>query len=184
MYVFINFVKSLSSERYLLSNSSSNTSCFNNYPGNEITVEYKESVYVGYKYYDKVGKDVLFPFGFGLSYTTFDITEPKAAVEGDNLVVSVKVKNTGAVDGDEVVQLYVGFENSAVDRPVKQLRGFKRVSVKAGEEVDVTITTPLEKLKWYNPVYRTWELEKMAYPIYVGSSAADEDLVKTEITIA
>ena len=149
----------------------------------EATDQYYE-YYHGYTRLEKNGVKPLVPYGFGLSYTTFDITEPKAAVEGDNLVVSVKVKNTGAVDGDEVVQLYVGFENSAVDRPVKQLRGFKRVSVKAGEEVDVTITTPLEKLKWYNPVYRTWELEKMAYPIYVGSSAADEDLVKTEITIA
>ena len=104
-------------------------------------------------------------------------------MEGDNLVVSARVANTGAMDGDEVVQVYVGFENSAVDRPVKQLRGFQRVSLKAGEEANVTITTPLEKLKWYNPVYRRWELEKMTYPVYVGNSAADEDLVKTEITI-
>ena len=93
------------------------------------------------------------------------------------------MKNTGDVDGDEVVQLYVGFGNSAVDRPVKQLRGFCRVHVKAGEEKEVEITTPLEKLKWYNPVYREWQLEKMEYPIYVGSSAAEEDLVKTVVRI-
>ena len=104
-------------------------------------------------------------------------------MEGDKLKVTAKVKNTGAIDGDEVVQVYVGFENSEVDRPVKQLRGFRRVSVKAGEEKEVEIVTPLEKLKWYDPVYREWKLEKMEYPIYVGSSAAEEDLVKTEITI-
>lgn len=79
--------------------------------------------------------------------------------------------------------MYVGFENSEVDRPVKQLRGFKRVRLKAGEEATVEITTPLEKLKWYDPVYREWKLERMEYPIYVGSSAADEDLKKTSIII-
>lgn len=149
----------------------------------EATDQYYE-YYHGYTRLEKNGVKPLVPYGFGLSYTTFAITDPKAAVEGDNLVVSARVANTGAMDGDEVVQVYVGFENSAVDRPVKQLRGFRRVSLKAGEEANVTITTPLEKLKWYNPVYRRWELEKMTYPVYVGNSAADEDLVKTEITIA
>ena len=149
----------------------------------EATDQYYE-YYHGYTRLEKNGVKPLVPYGFGLSYTTFAITDPQAAVEGDNLIVSAKVKNTGAIDGDEVVQVYVGFENSAVDRPVKQLRGFRRVSLKAGEEANVTITTPLEKLKWYNPVYRRWELEKMTYPVYVGNSAADEDLVKTEITIA
>ncbi len=148
----------------------------------EATDQYYE-YYHGYTRLEKNGVKPLVPYGFGLSYTTFAITDPKAAVEGDNLVVSARVANTGAMDGDEVVQVYVGFENSAVDRPVKQLRGFRRVSLKAGEEANVTITTPLEKLKWYNPVYRRWELEKMTYPVYVGNSAADEDLVKTEITI-
>ncbi len=149
----------------------------------EATDQYYE-YYHGYTRLEKNGVKPLVPYGFGLSYTTFAITDPKAAVEGDNLVVSARVANTGAMDGDEVVQVYVGFENSAVDRPVKQLRGFRRVSLKAGKEANVTITTPLEKLKWYNPVYRRWELEKMTYPVYVGNSAADEDLVKTEITIA
>ena len=148
----------------------------------EATDQYYE-YYHGYTRLEKNGVKPLVPYGFGLSYTTFAITDPKAAVEGDNLVVSARVANTGAMDGDEVVQVYVGFENSAVDRPVKQLRGFQRVSLKAGEEANVTITTPLEKLKWYNPVYRRWELEKMTYPVYVGNSAADEDLVKPEITI-
>ena len=73
-------------------------------------------------------------------------------------MVTANVKNTGKMDGDEVVQLYVGFENSAVDRPVKQLRGFQRISLKAGEEKKVTVSTPLEKLKWYNPVYRECSL--------------------------
>ena len=148
----------------------------------EATDQYYE-YYHGYTRLEKNGVKPLVPYGFGLSYTTFEITDPKVAVDGDVLKVIAKVKNTGTIDGDEVVQLYVGFENSAVDRPVKQLRGFKRVSVKAGEEKEVTICTPLEKLKWYNPVYREWQLENMEYPIYVGSSAADEDLVKTTIKL-
>ena len=148
----------------------------------EATDQYYE-YYHGYTRLEKNGVKPLIPYGFGLSYTTFEITDPKVSVEGENLKVTAKVKNTGAIDGDEVVQVYVGFENSAVDRPVKQLRGFQRVSVKAGEEKEVEITTPLEKLKWYDPVYREWKLENMEYPIYVGSSAAYEDLVKTEISL-
>ena len=97
--------------------------------------------------------------------------------------MTARVKNTGDRDGDEVVQLYVGFQNSAVDRPVKQLRGFTRVSLKAGEEKTVEIVTPVEKLKWYNPVYREWQLEHMDYPIYVGSSSAQEDLTETVISL-
>ncbi len=148
----------------------------------EATDQYYE-YYHGYTRLEKNGVKPLVPYGYGLSYTTFEITDPKAVVDGENLVVTAKVANTGASDGDEVVQLYAGFEHSAVDRPVKQLRGFARVSVKAGGTKDVTITTPLEKLKWYNPVYREWQLEHMDYTIYVGSSAADEDLVKTSIRL-
>ncbi len=139
--------------------------------------------YHGYTRLEKNGVKPLIPYGFGLSYTSFEITDPSARAEGDSLIVTAKVRNTGEREGDEVVQLYVGFENSAVDRPVKQLRGFARVSLKPGEEKTVAITTPLEKLKWYNPVYRRWELESMDYSIYVGSSAAEEDLVTTSVTL-
>lgn len=148
----------------------------------EATDQYFE-YYHGYTRLEKRGVKPLVPYGFGLSYTTFEITDPKAAVDGENLKVTATVKNTGSMDGDEVVQFYAGYENSAVDRPVKQLRGFSRVHVKAGETKEVTITTPLEKLKWYNPAYREWQLEHMDYTIYVGSSSADEDLVKTTIRL-
>lgn len=148
----------------------------------EATDQYYE-YYHGYTRLEKNGVKPLIPYGFGLSYTTFEITDPKASTEGDILRVTAKVKNTGAMDGDEVVQLYVGFENSSVDRPVKQLRGFQRISLRAGEEKEVIITTPVEKLKWYNPVYREWQLEHMEYPIYVGSSAAEESLIRTVINL-
>ena len=148
----------------------------------EATDQYYE-YYHGYTRLEKNGVKPLVPYGFGLSYTTFEITDPKAVSDGTDLKVTAKVKNTGAVAGDEVVQVYVGFENSAVDRPVKQLRGFKRVSLEPGQEKEVEIVTPLEKLKWYNPVYREWQLENMEYTIYVGSSAANEDLTTTSIQL-
>ncbi|MCI5874236.1 MAG: glycoside hydrolase family 3 C-terminal domain-containing protein [Clostridiales bacterium] len=148
----------------------------------EATDQYYE-YYHGYTRLEKNGVKPMIPYGFGLSYTTFAITDPQVRKDGEQLTVTAKVKNTGTMDGDEVVQVYVGFKNSAVDRPVKQLRGFRRVSVKAGEEKEVVITIPFEKLKWYNPVYREWQLENMEYPIYVGSSAAEENLVKTAIRL-
>lgn len=148
----------------------------------EATDQYYE-YYHGYTRLDKNGVKPLIPYGFGLSYTTFSFEAPTAKVEGDELVTTVKVTNTGSRDGAEVVQLYVGFENSAVDRPVRQLRGFEKVFLKAGESKEVTVKTPLSKLKWYNPVYRQWQLENMEYPIYLGSSEALEDLVETKVTI-
>ncbi len=148
----------------------------------EATDQYYE-YYHGYTRLEKNGVKPLLPYGFGLSYTSFEIGAPEALIEGDELVVKVKVKNTGDRDGDEVVQLYVGFKNSSVDRPIKQLRGFKRVSLKASEEKEVLIRTPLEKLCYYDPVKREWVLEKMEYEIFTGSSEAEEDQKATTINI-
>jgi len=139
--------------------------------------------YHGYTRLEKNGIRPLVPFGFGLSYTTFALSDQVSAVEGDSLKTTVKITNTGKTAGDQVIQLYVGFENSAVDRPVKQLRGFARVSLLPGESKTVQIVTPLEKLKWYNPSFREWQLEKMEYPVYIGFSEAAEDQVETSVTI-
>ncbi|MDD2994205.1 MAG: glycoside hydrolase family 3 C-terminal domain-containing protein [Pygmaiobacter sp.] len=148
----------------------------------EATDQYYE-YYHGYTRLEKNGVKPLVPYGYGLSYTTFAVTEPTASANADTLTVTAKVKNTGSVAGDEVVQFYAGYENSAIDRPVKQLRGFARVSLAPGEEKTVTITTPLEKLKYYDPTHREWKLEQMAYTCYVGTSAANEDLVTTQVTL-
>ena len=106
--------------------------------------EYREGVFVGYRYYDKKNLDVLFPFGYGLSYTTFeysDFTVDKTAMQDtDTLTVSVKVKNTGAVKGKEVVQLYVGMPKSRTIRPDKELRGFEKIELEPGEEKTVSFT--------------------------------------------
>jgi beta-glucosidase len=148
----------------------------------EATDQYYE-YYHGYTRLDKNGVKPLIPYGFGLSYTNFRFEDPEAEIQGDELVASVKVTNTGDREGKEVVQLYVGFENSAVDRPIRQLRGFEKISLKAGESKVVTVKTPLEKLKWYNPVYREWQLERMKYKIYLGNSEALDDLVYTSIVL-
>ena len=104
-------------------------------------------------------------------------------MEEKSLITSCKVKNTGDREGTEVVQLYIGCKNSKIDRPVKQLRGFKRITLKPGEERSVQIECPLDKLCWYNPISRKWELEPMEYEIYLGNSSADKDLIQTTLFI-
>lgn len=139
--------------------------------------------YHGYTRLEKNGIKPLIPYGYGMSYTTFGFSELKAETDGQSLRISVNVKNTGERDGAEVVQTYAGYENSEVDRPVKQLCGFQRIELEAGEEKKVEIEVPYDKLKWYDPVHREWKLEHMTYTIYAGSSSAESDLVKTEIIL-
>ena len=148
----------------------------------EATDQYYE-YYHGYTRLEKNNVKPLVPYGFGLSYTSYEFSEPSARKDGDNIIVSVKVKNSGSIAGEEVVQFYMGYENSSVDRPVKQLRGFKRVALAPGEEKNVEITTPLEKIKYYDPVHRQWVLEHMEYTVFVGDSADEKDLVNCKITI-
>ncbi len=146
---------------------------------NEITYDY----YHGYAKLDKENIEPSLPYGFGLSYTTFETSEADFSKTENEIVASCVVANTGDCDGDEVVQLYVGFKNSAVDRPVKVLRGFERVTVKAGEKKTVSISCPIERLKWYNPDTNQWELEDMEYEVYIGTSSAIKDLHKGSIRL-
>ncbi len=139
--------------------------------------------YHGYTKLEKEGITPLLPFGFGLSYTQFELSSPDFRADGSKVYASCTVKNTGTVDGDQIVQMYAGFRNSHVDRPIKLLRGFTRVELKAGEEKEVTIACPVEKLKWYNPKTSAWELEHMEYELYIGFSSADEDLAKGTVTL-
>jgi beta-glucosidase len=138
-------------------------------------VEY--GLYHGYTKLEKEGHQPAFAFGFGLSYTTFELSDPDFAVQGDRIIARATVKNTGKVFGEEVVQLYVGFEDSSVDRPEKLLRGFKKVGLKPGETKEVVITCPIDRLRWYNPETGSWELENMIYQAYIGTSSCAEDLL-------
>jgi beta-glucosidase len=139
--------------------------------------------YHGYTKLEKEGVTPSVPYGFGLSYTTFEVSKPEFRVEGDKVSASCSVTNTGEKAGTEVVQMYVGFQNSAVDRPVKQLRGFQRVSLMPGETKTVTITCPTDQLCWFNPATNCMELERMEYEIYIGTSSATKDLLEGTIRL-
>ncbi len=156
------------------------TPSYENFPGNQLTVEYRESIYVGYRYYDKVFRPVLFPFGFGLSYTTFaysDISADKTSLDDtDTVTVSFKVKNTGTVDGAEVAQLYVSAPESAVYKPEKELRAFKKIFLKAGEEQEVSLTLCKRAFAYYNVNIHDWHVESGTYTISVGASSRDIQL--------
>ncbi|AJH00797.1 glycosyl hydrolase [Clostridium beijerinckii] len=139
--------------------------------------------YHGYTKLEKEGIKPSAPYGYGLSYTKFDFSDAKFAASDDSVIAKCTVKNIGKMAGDEVVQMYVGFKNSSVERPVKLLRGFARVNLQPGESKEVTITCPKEELCWYNPKTEQMELEKMEYEVYVGSSSADSDLHMGKVTL-
>ena len=143
--------------------------------------------YHGYTLFDKRGIEPLYPFGYGQSYTAFAfdslrVLTPEISPEG-TLQVSIDVKNDGYVPGSEVVQLYVGFANSAVDRPVKLLRGFTKVFLRTGEKVRVVFNVSAEDLAWYNPETKRWEIEAMEYEVYAGNSAAAADLTSATFRV-
>jgi beta-glucosidase len=140
------------------------------------TVEYREGLYVGYRYYDAAGKPVLFPFGYGLSYTTFEYSDLKLSSasikQGETLKVSFKVSNTGKVDGAEIAQVYVTDEKSTVFRPIKELKGFTKVFLKAGETKEVTIELDERTFAYYNTEIKDWHVESGDFTVSVARSAA------------
>ncbi|MBR5202063.1 MAG: glycoside hydrolase family 3 C-terminal domain-containing protein [Clostridia bacterium] len=162
----------------------SDNSSYNYFPGTTVSVEHRESVYVGYKYYDTANKEVAFPFGFGLSYTTFEYSDIKVSADNikdtDTVTVSFKIKNTGDVDGAEVAQLYVNDVESTIYRPVKELKGFKKVFLKAGEETEVEITLDKRAFAYYNVNINDWHVESGEFKILVGASSRD---IKLEASI-
>lgn len=135
--------------------------------------QYYESVYVGYRHHDLAGTDLQYPFGHGLSYTTFAWSDLAVRIEGEEVVAELTVANTGAHDGDEVVQLYVRREGSAVFGPEKELRGFARVHVPAGEERRIRIAFPVAELAHWDVADGGWRLESGAYTLLAAASAQD-----------
>ena len=146
-------------------------------------IEYKEGVFYGYRYYEKEGIDVAFPFGYGKSYTTFeysDLTIKEVCTnacekEGCDsaLSVSLNVKNTGEVDGKEVVEIYVGENNPTVLRPVKELKGFEKVELRAGESKTVTVTIPKSRLGYYDDNIGAFVTNNGEYTVYACASSKD-----------
>ncbi|MRX73717.1 glycosyl hydrolase [Bacillus lacus] len=155
---------------------------FLNFPGEGDKTEYKEGIFVGYRYYDKKGVEPLFPFGFGLSYTEFQHSDLKLDSSSINdqeaLTVSVTVKNTGSAAGQEVVQLYVRDVKSTVIRPNKELKGFSKVMLQPGEEKTVSMILKKRAFSYYNTEIKDFHVESGEFEILIGKSSRDITLKK------
>ena len=156
----------------------SDTPCYLDFPGQRDKVYYREDVYVGYRYYDSREMDVLFPFGYGLSYTSFALEDLQVSQEriapGQTVTVSVKVKNTGNRAGKEVVQLYVApSEKGELRRPARELKGFEKVELLPGEEKEISFCLDLRAFSYYDEELKDWSGEKGTYTIQVGNSSRD-----------
>ena len=148
------------------------------YPGVEkdsYREEYKEGIFVGYRWHEAKGIKPLFPFGYGLSYTTFEISDAKLSAQSlgkdDVITVTANVKNTGKREGKEVVQVYVGMKNSRVERAPKELKGFAKVAVQPGAQQQVQIQVPVKSLAFFNEQANEWEVEKGDYTLFVGNAS-------------
>ncbi|MGD0619188.1 MAG: glycoside hydrolase family 3 C-terminal domain-containing protein, partial [Bryobacteraceae bacterium] len=139
------------------------------YPGKDGVVDYADGIYVGYRHFDKQNIDPLFCFGHGLSYTKFEYTDLKVSPQE----VTLKVRNTGSRDGAEVVQLYIQPLAPSIDRPVKELKAFRRIDLKHGETSTVTLTLDDRSLAYFDPAKKTWVTDPGKYEVLVGSSSRD-----------
>jgi beta-glucosidase len=150
---------------------------YGHYPGDNLKVDYAEGIYVGYRYFDTKNVEPLFPFGFGLSYTTFEYSDLKvssAKASGEApFAVSLKVKNTGTRAGAEVVQLYVHDGHSKIDRPSHELKGFQRVDLKPDQEQTLEFNLDRAALSYWSPDKKGWVSDPGKFEIQVGSSSRD-----------
>lgn len=153
-----------------------------NFPGNRNKVTYQEGIYIGYRYYDKKKMNVLFPFGYGLSYTTFQYSNATLTVNGDSsnkakdtdtIQVSVDITNTGSVAGQEIVQLYVKNAPNEETRPEKELKEFAKVSLLPGETKTVTFTLDQRSFAYYHTELSGWYAPSGDYEIQIGASSRD-----------
>lgn len=148
----------------------------NSFPGDK-TVNYAEGILVGYRWFDTKKIEPLYPFGFGLSYTSFAFdnakTDKKAYTEKETISVSITVKNTGKMDGQEVVQLYSSKSDSKIERAAQELKGFQKVLVTAGKSEIVTLQVPVKELAYYNVETKKWTVESGNYTLKLGNSSRD-----------
>ncbi len=148
------------------------------FPGEEASVEYREGLFVGYRYFQTTGKEVLFPFGYGLSFTEFEYSGLEVGTDG----VSFSITNTGRYAGSEIAQLYVSRESDDVFRPARELKGFDKVYLAEGETKQVAIPFDDKTFRYYNTKTDNWEVESGEYQILIGASSTDIRLTgKTEI---
>jgi len=145
------------------------------FPGKEVTAEYREGLFVGYRYYDTDQIPVKYPFGFGLSYTQFEYSNLNITED----LVTFKIKNIGKVSGSEVAQLYIGAKNSKVYRPLKELKGFVKIHLEPNEEKEARIPIGKETFEFFNSDKMKWEVEGLDYEILIGASSQDIKLKTT-----
>lgn len=155
----------------------------NSFPGDK-TVEYKEGILVGYRWFDTKNIAPLYPFGYGLSYTSFAFSDAKADKAsygvGETITVTLTVKNIGKTDGKEVVQLYASKSDSKIERAAQELKGFQKVLVGAGKSAVITIQVPVKELAYYNVEAKKWTVEPGNYALKLGSSSRD---IKNEVVV-
>lgn len=143
-------------------------------------VIYEEGIYVGYRYFETFGVPVSYPFGYGLSYTTFEYSDAKLVKKGDEFQVSVTIKNTGKYAGKEIAQVYVGAPKGKLDKPVKELKGYGKTKLLApGESETLTISIATQDLASFNTAKSQWETDKGNYTFMVGASVQD---IKAKLT--
>ncbi|NHJ85466.1 MAG: glycosyl hydrolase [Asgard group archaeon] len=146
------------------------------YPGTD-KVYYEEGIYVGYRHFDQKNIKPLFPFGFGLSYTQFEFSNLKVnrttMKPKDTMTITVDIKNTGKIAGDEIAQLYVSDDESSIDRPPKELRGFEKIALKPGESRTIQFSLSIKDLMFYDVKSHDWKYEPGNFTISIGNSSRD-----------
>lgn len=147
------------------------------YPDSKEDVQYRESIFIGYRYYDKVERNVRFPFGFGLSYTSFEYSDiklkKKNLIKGEGAKVTFTIKNTGDVAGSEIAQVYVAKPESKIFRAPKELKGFVKIHLEPGEEKKVSVELDDRAFAFWNTATEDWCVESGEYKILVGASSRD-----------
>lgn len=140
---------------------------------------YDEGIYVGYRHFDKQNLEVSFPFGYGLSYTTFEYQKSEVIVESDTISIQIEVQNTGEIYGKEVIQVYTEKDSTSIDRPIRELRGFAKTRLLSPQESQsLTIDIPLTDLRYWDENKNSWQLEEGNYQIQVGASSRSISFTK------
>ncbi|MGB5189463.1 fibronectin type III-like domain-contianing protein, partial [Robiginitalea sp.] len=156
------------------------------YPGIKKDQQYMEGIFVGYRWHETKKIKPLFPFGFGLSYTSFKIsqlnTNAKNYGSQDTVTISFEIENTGTRAGAEVVQVYMGKPDSEIERPTRELKGFQKLDLKPGESQTAEISIPVSSFRYYNEDISDWQLEPGVYSLYVGN-ASDHTYSTLEIAV-
>lgn len=153
------------------------------YPGVNKEVYYKEDIFVGYRHFTSNNVKPLFPFGFGLSYTTFSYGNPTTTMEGDNIIVQTTITNTGKVAGKDTAQVYITAPKSDIPRPTKELKGFAKTKLlQPGESETLRITIPKPELAYYNEAQHTWDITPGTYTLHLGANVNDiQGVIKLKV---